>query len=535
LSSVVWPSLVRLVRPVRALQDSKTIYVDVGNVGDPEEDGSWEHPFDRVQEGIDAAGFDDTVHVASGIYYEEAVINKSSISLVGENGGAVIDGNGTGYGLWIGRLPPNYAENVSLIGFTVRNCFRGITLVRCRYAFFRNNSLIDNLYGFADFSLQVNDIDTSNTVDGKPMYVWVGQRDRQVPADAGYVEVMNSVNVTVKDLNLTSNGEGVLFKNTTGSVVQNVFVSNNWDGICLDLWSRNNTIVGNTVSNNYVFGVYLCTSSSNKISGNIISENLYGVFLETQSGNNTIVDNTIEKNKWGVYLNDVSSNSNIIYHNNFVNNTVHAKARDAESVDTWDYGAEGNYWSGYMSEDVDSDGIGDAPYVIDENNQDNYPLMGFFRDFSVVWGEEIYHVTTICGFVISEFRFSQSDKLIAFSLTSPSSVGGFCRVAIPQFLLGGPYKIFVDDFPTAILNEKTNGTHAFLCFSFNQTSYVVEIEGTTVIREFSFSIVMVFVVTSIIIVWMCRRVRKFRCAGKIEDWASRAQSTNSFSMSKRLC
>jgi len=47
------------------------------------------------------------------------------------------------------------------------------------------------------------------------------------------------------------------------------------------------------------------------------------------------------------------------------------------SINTWDdgYPSGGNYWSDCTFEDQNSDGICDAPYVIDENNQDNYPLM----------------------------------------------------------------------------------------------------------------------------------------------------------------
>jgi hypothetical protein len=56
------------------------------------------------------------------------------------------------------------------------------------------------------------------------------------------------------------------------------------------------------------------------------------------------------------------------------------------SVNVWDDGfpSGGNYWSDYAGIDLysgpyqnetGSDGIGDTPYVIDENNIDHYPLM----------------------------------------------------------------------------------------------------------------------------------------------------------------
>ncbi|MBN1846451.1 MAG: hypothetical protein JW810_12250 [Sedimentisphaerales bacterium] len=48
--------------------NASPIYVDGQNVGDPLADGSWEHPFWRIQDGIDAAGPGDTVWVLPGTY-----------------------------------------------------------------------------------------------------------------------------------------------------------------------------------------------------------------------------------------------------------------------------------------------------------------------------------------------------------------------------------------------------------------------------------------------------------------------------------
>ena len=56
------------------------IYVDVDNTVGPW-DGTSNHPFKNIQDGIDAASENDTVSVSTGTYYENIVIEKTVITI----------------------------------------------------------------------------------------------------------------------------------------------------------------------------------------------------------------------------------------------------------------------------------------------------------------------------------------------------------------------------------------------------------------------------------------------------------------------
>jgi nitrous oxidase accessory protein NosD len=73
-----------------------------------------------------------------------------------------------------------------------------------------------------------------------------------------------------------------------------------------------------------------------------------------------------------------NASQNLIYLNSFINNTKNVEDYRPEFTDcpinVWDNGTVGNYWDDYNGTDTNGDDIGDTPYVIDKNNQDNYPL-----------------------------------------------------------------------------------------------------------------------------------------------------------------
>ena len=217
----------------------------------------------------------------------------------------------------------------------------------------QSNTMPGNTYNFGVYDEHIQNIDTSNTVDEKPIYYWVDQHDMQIPADAGFVGIVDSTDITVKDLTLTNNYHGVLFAYTENSRIENVTTSNNYDGIYLRS-SNNNTLQGNIANSNDDFGVHLLGSSNNTLRGNVASNNWYGICLQGSSSNN------------------------ILYHNNLLNNTNNTQhAYDyGANANQWDSGSVGNYYSNYNGTDPDGDGIGNDPYpILGGTSIDRFPLM----------------------------------------------------------------------------------------------------------------------------------------------------------------
>jgi parallel beta-helix repeat protein len=321
-----------------------------------------------IQDAVDNASPGDTVFVKEGIYNESFTIDKP-LSLVGEESGKTI------------IISPPYsrygpqsavrvsAESVTISGFTIKGAQVGIWVETigsihqpsgCRIV---GNNIINNTIGVHSFGGDNLSISENN-----------------ITGNSEYGIYYSSSNSIIYGNNITGNsGLGIIIDSCTNVTISINDISNNNEGLELR-WSGPFNVNGNNITGNQKYGVQLgegccnATVHENNIERNNIGVNLLNFLIE---GDATIGSGNT------VYLNNLIDNSqNAFVEHTFpynITNIVGASGNGTDIV-SWDNGKQGNYWSDYRSRypnatEVGILGTGDTPYVINENNIDQYPLM----------------------------------------------------------------------------------------------------------------------------------------------------------------
>lgn len=286
------------------------------------------------------------------------------------------------------------------------------------------------------------------------------------------------------------------------TVTNNTFILNKESNV--ELWSSHRITVSNNTVINSSHGIYLLIDSTkNVIERNTVIHNNQGIVLSYGCNNNVIKDNTIMRSSIGGITMGGAYN-NTVYHNNLLKNTVQVFSYGG-SINFWDNGAEGNFWDHYSGVDVDEDGIGDIPNIIDDHNKDNFPLKGAFSSFNFKCGGEIRQVTLICNSTISKFTINTLKEEIKFNVSGENETTGFCRISIPKDLMKGPYIVLVDGLSPKTLKELpiSNTTHVFLHFT-----YVHSTRQVIIIPEFSILNFWLTIITfAMFTVFLCRYLK----------------------------
>ena len=363
LAGSLTAAIVVLPTPVRAA----TLYV--GGIG------PGNHT--TIGNAMAAASPGDTVFVYGGTY-RETVSMRSFVSLVGENRDTtIIDGAG-GWAVYMatGANVSQFTLTNALIGVFVNE--RGGPDCACRIADNRitgstvgiylnasmnvsisNNEMVGSGISFeSGYNNQIrywntHTIQTSNIVNGKPVYYWKDVAGGTVPPGAGQVILANVTDVTVEGQSIGPTSAAIelgfstrvriaanailfadpgfflpyggavgLYYSDANTITGNA-ISDSRNG--LYLWSsHDNTIDGNTILNSQANGVELAASQGVKVTGNTISWNrASGVVVDWPAGGNLIANNTMASNLRGVFL---GSDGNTV-----VNNTLSTNQNGIQS------------------------------------------------------------------------------------------------------------------------------------------------------------------------------------------------------------
>lgn len=370
----------------------------------------------------------------------------------------------------------------------------------------RNNTITGHAFGTSSYGLSISwsrdNTITDNTICLNIYGVYVRYfsqnqtiKNNNITLNTWGVYIENSASNTISNNTFFRNVEGIKFENSASNnkILYNRVLNSSSFGIYIRSFSNNNIVVGNNVSYN-PNGVRFTESNNNHIFWNELSSNVNtGLVIYYYSSNNEVVSNNISLNDKGVTITYGCYNTKV-FHNNFVDNAEHVYT-DMNSTWDDDYPCGGNYWSNYTGSDshsgalqneAGSDGIGDTPYkVADDNNTDRFPLMAPTNTFDAgTWDDLTCYVDLISNYTVSNFKINAIEKTVSFNVTGATGLG-FCRIIIPdaitETLWHNNYTVLVNGSSVEFRNW-TDTENTYIYFTYPHST-----QGVSIIPEFPFA------------------------------------------------
>jgi parallel beta-helix repeat protein len=285
-------------------------------------------------------------------------------------------------------------SNFVLSNLTVASGTCGISLLYCRNLTISNcETSFNKRWGIFLYRSDKNTINgsTANTISYESEIGFLIQ-------NSGIVLIKSNTNIVQSNIASSNREKGIILSESNDNLIAGNVINGNAQGIYM-YESTSNNVTENYIYNNKGFygddaGIFLSRSSNNDISSNIIWDNARGLTIYSNSHTNIVSGNTISNNYMGILVE--RADGNVIVGNNLSNNQIGIdlkdcseslvysncfnngyNAYDSGSDNHWDKRRSGNYWSDYTGQDIDGNGIGNSPYLINgpAASKDNFPLI----------------------------------------------------------------------------------------------------------------------------------------------------------------
>jgi parallel beta-helix repeat protein len=208
-----------------------------------------------------------------------------------------------------------------LIGNYLYNNSHGIYLYDIEWTTLEKNTMVKCgiiIEGFLTSRWDTHTIETTNTVNGKPVYYWKDKIGGTVPTGAGQVILISCNNVIVENQNCGNGSAGITLGYSYNNIIRNNFCSSN-GYVGIDLYrSYLNEIYNNDVCNNY-YSIQLKNSNTNTVSDNTCNNNEFGIFLYFADSNEIM--RNIGRYNYRIAYASFMSDLNIINNNTFNDNS----------------------------------------------------------------------------------------------------------------------------------------------------------------------------------------------------------------------